>query len=203
METRNVSITLDKAREWYNSGNSSLKEVALQAFKEEELKRSYKDITSFEDACEVLDIDVTPGMLHKIEALSKASAAMYKLNIIRRALNLGQNMELTKGAIWYPYNPFITRASSYYNDELKSGKMKKVGKFVYNGDTYFLLGGGASDGGVAGLGSFDSTYGVGAADAPVWFLGCASQEIAQHMSLHFAKEIFEAKYADYVEFSWL
>ena len=35
---RNVSITLEKAQEWYNSGNDSLKEIALQAFNENELK---------------------------------------------------------------------------------------------------------------------------------------------------------------------
>ena len=30
MDTRNVTVTLDKAREWYNSGNATLREVALQ-----------------------------------------------------------------------------------------------------------------------------------------------------------------------------
>lgn len=28
MEERNITVTLDKAREWYNSGNESLKEMA-------------------------------------------------------------------------------------------------------------------------------------------------------------------------------
>lgn len=45
METRTIKITLDKAREWYNSNNSPLKEIALQAFSEKELKiPSYDDI---------------------------------------------------------------------------------------------------------------------------------------------------------------
>ena len=34
---RNITITFEKAREWYNSGNTSLKEIALQAFSKEEL----------------------------------------------------------------------------------------------------------------------------------------------------------------------
>ena len=34
---RNITVTLEKAREWYNSGNTSLKEIALQAFSKEEL----------------------------------------------------------------------------------------------------------------------------------------------------------------------
>lgn len=32
METRNIAITIKKAKEWYYSSNQSLKEVALQAF---------------------------------------------------------------------------------------------------------------------------------------------------------------------------
>ena len=34
---RNITVTLEKTREWYNSGYSSLKEIALQAFSKEEL----------------------------------------------------------------------------------------------------------------------------------------------------------------------
>ena len=34
---RNITVTLEKAREWYNSGYSSLKEIALQAFSKKEL----------------------------------------------------------------------------------------------------------------------------------------------------------------------
>ena len=37
MEERNVKLTLEKAKEWYKKGGE-LKEVALQAYKEEELK---------------------------------------------------------------------------------------------------------------------------------------------------------------------
>ena len=39
METRYVTVSLEKAREWYNSNNSSLKEIALQAFNKEELEQ--------------------------------------------------------------------------------------------------------------------------------------------------------------------
>lgn len=37
MKERNVTITLDKAIEWFNSSNATLKEIALQAFGKEEL----------------------------------------------------------------------------------------------------------------------------------------------------------------------
>lgn len=37
MEKRNISISLDEAKEWYKSGNNILKELALKAYSEEEL----------------------------------------------------------------------------------------------------------------------------------------------------------------------
>lgn len=39
MEERYVTISFGKAKEWYKSNNSSLKEIALQAFTEEELEQ--------------------------------------------------------------------------------------------------------------------------------------------------------------------
>ena len=38
MKERNITITIDKAREWYNSENDTLKKIALQAFSKNELK---------------------------------------------------------------------------------------------------------------------------------------------------------------------
>ena len=47
METRNITITLEKAIELYNSGNESLKDLALQAFSKEDLMNNFRDITTF------------------------------------------------------------------------------------------------------------------------------------------------------------
>lgn len=46
MEKRNISISLEKAREWYEGGNITLKQLALEAYSEEELKEeiAYSDI---------------------------------------------------------------------------------------------------------------------------------------------------------------
>lgn len=38
MEKRNITITLDKAKEWYNSDNTTLKDLALQAFSRDEIR---------------------------------------------------------------------------------------------------------------------------------------------------------------------
>lgn len=37
MEARNISVTFEQAREWYNSGNSTLRTLALNAYTESEL----------------------------------------------------------------------------------------------------------------------------------------------------------------------
>ena len=45
MEKRNIQISLEEAKEWYNSGNSFKKELALKAYKEIELSiTTYSDV---------------------------------------------------------------------------------------------------------------------------------------------------------------
>lgn len=44
MEKRNIQISLEEAREWYNSGDSFKKELALKAYKKEELEETYLNI---------------------------------------------------------------------------------------------------------------------------------------------------------------
>ena len=43
-EKRNISISLEEAKEWYNSGNSFKRELALKAYKKEELEETYLNI---------------------------------------------------------------------------------------------------------------------------------------------------------------
>ena len=206
MKERNVTVTLNKAKEWFNSGNATLKEIALQAFDKDELTYNFKNITTFNKACEVLGFDYVgiTAMVLSIARFSKSSAAMFKLNIIRKALNLGQDLNLTKDPedsyIHYPYNPFVTKNSTYYKGKINSGKMEVIGKIKSKGEEYNVLGGDASNGGYAGLGRFRSDYGVGSADATFGFLGCANEEIAQHLGKYFGMLIIEAMYGDMVDF---
>lgn len=209
MMTRNVTLTLEKAREWFNSGNAELKEIALQAFTEKELATpNFKIIKTFEDAMNALQFENTSksfvwNHIKQVARISIASAAIIKLNIIRRALNLGENMEFTKGNIYYPYNPFITKSSTYYDNEIKEGLMSVVAEFEYKDQRYRLMGGVAGGGSASGLGCFGSYGGVSFADSAVSFLGCATREIAQHFGKYFAKEIFDAKYGDTVKYQWI
>ena len=206
MEERTITITLDKAKEWYHSGNNALKEVALQAFDENKLIINFKNITTFRKACDVLYINYNTVsiIINRMIKFSKASAAMFKLNIIRKALNLGQDLHLTKNPensyIYYPYNPFITKSSTYCKSEINSGKMEVIGKIKSEGEEYNILCGYAVLGVNNGLGSFTFYDEVGFADASIGFLGCASKEITQHLGKYFGMLITEAKYGDLSDF---
>lgn len=204
MIKRNVSITLEKAQEWYNSGNDSLKEIALQAFNESELKFDFRKIKSLSDACSVLGLNYNVILSETcyMKSISRASAAMFNLNIIKKALNLGKELSFTKNPedsyICYPFNPIIRRDSIYYSDELKDGKIKIVGKFKVEGETYLILGDSAiaSITSFSGLGALNPKNGSCQAFSNTAFLGCASREIAEHFSRYFGTLITEAKYGD-------
>ena len=210
MKERNITVTLNKAKEWFNSGNATLKEIALQAFSEEELTTfDFTKIKTFEDALTALGYKESTKVyirntINDISMYSRASAAMTKLNIIRKALNLGQDLHLTKNPkgsrIYYPYNSFVTKSSTYYKSEINSGKMEVIGKIKSEGEEYNVLGVLAYDSSHVGLGGFHSYDGVGFAYAGIGFLGCASKEIAQHFGKYFGMLITEAKYGDIVDF---
>ena len=207
METhKKIDVSLDEAKKWFNSGNATLKEIALKAFSKDKLTCNFKNITTFKKACEALGLnyDDVFYITRNIAIISKASAAMFKLNIIRKALNLGQDLYLTKNPedsyIYYPYNPFVTKSSTYYESNINSGKMEVIGKIKSKGEEYNVLGGCTLDGGGAGLGCFGSLNGVGTAGANFGLLGCANEEIAQHLGKYFGMLITEAKYGDMIDF---
>lgn len=208
---RNIAITLEKAKEWYNSDNISLKEIALQAFSKKELDTfDFTKIKTFEDALLCFykfqsdEYYSTIESVCRLRIVSMASAAMFQLNIIRKALNLDQDLHLTKDPkdshIYYPYNPFVMKNSTYYKSELNSGKMEVIGKIKSEGTLYNVLGGCAGCYSGTGLSCFCSYGSVGFADAVVGFLGCATVEIAKHFGKYFGMLITEAKYGDMVDF---
>ena len=208
METhKKIDLSLDEARELYNSDNETMIKLALRAFPEKDLKfKHFSEITTFEDAVRTIGMNLNWAlrMVEELETASKASAAMFKLNIIRKALNLGQDLYLTKDPensyIYYPYNPFVTKSSTYYNSDINSGKMEVIGKIKSEGKEYNVLGGHAYNGSFAGLGNLRSCNGVGTTDANIGFLGCANKEIAKHFSKYFGMLITEAKYSDLPDF---
>ena len=204
-----IRLTLDEARELYKSNNETLMGLALQAFPEDVLNpTSFDKIKSFEDAITVLgmDVDDENAIVNTLKERSKAMAAMYKLNIIRKALNLGQNLHLIKSAnecslVYCPKNPFIAKGSTYYKNDIKCFRMEIIGRFNNDGIEYFVLNGDPGISGHSGLAVYDGLICVAHAKTEFSFLGCASAEIAEHFGKYFGMLITEAKYGDVDDFT--
>ena len=197
-----INVTLDEAREWYNSGNETLKELALKCFPLRKLNtHNFENIKTFEDAVNELgkDIEHANFIVNVLEHQSKASAAMYKLNIVRKALNLEQDLHLTKDPeksyIYHPYNPFAAKDSADFRNKHKFSKLEIIGKIKIKKEEHYVLGGGSNIGGYTVLGDWDYYNGIGYVTAAIG-LGCASEEIAQHLSRYFGMLITEAKFGD-------
>lgn len=203
MEKRNIEITLETAKEWYNS-NLILRDIALQAFNEGELKYNFKDIKTFDDAVKVLEYNKVAinNIIRDINCYSRASAAMFKLSIIRKALNLGQDLYFIKDPknshIYFPYNPFVTKYSDYYDKDICLGTMEIIGK-IKSKEEYYVLGGGVSSSSGAGLGRLRNK-GIGGTDVKTALFGCVSKEVTKHFSKYFGMLITEAKYGDLPDF---
>lgn len=204
-----IRLTLDEARELYKSNNETLMGLALQAFPEDVLNPTpFNKIKSFEDAITVLGMDVDDEnyTVNTLKERSKAIAAMYKLNIIRKALNLGQNLHLIKSTnedslVYCPKNPFIAKGSTYYKNDIEWCRMEIIGRFNNDGIEYFVLNGDPTIGGHSGLAIYDGLICVAHAKTDFAFLGCASAEIAEHFGKYFGMLITEAKYGDVDDFT--
>ena len=202
-------VTIDAARDTYYSANNTLKDLALKVFSEDELNQStYSEIKTFEDAVTVLgmSIDDENSIVNTLKKRSKAMAAMYKLNIIRKALNLGQNLHLIKSAnedslVYCPKNPFIAKGSTYYKNDIEWCRMEIIGRFNNDGIEYFVLNGDPGISGHSGLAVYDGLICVAHAKTEFAFLGCASAEIAEHFGKYFGMLITEAKYGDVDDFT--
>jgi hypothetical protein len=193
METRNISLTLEKAKEWYNSGSANLKEVALQAYSEQELKtEDWERIKTFKDACKALGINSSSFNLFGDfgQNIRDHLKAIYKLDIIRQALNKGYEPSLVHGTVYYPWVRFY-KSYDDAKSAVRNNDWELCGKVEIEGTSYYLVGG-AYRGCGSGLSYF--SCGCGVAGARLGLLCCKSKEIAQHMSKYFAKEIFDAIY---------
>lgn len=191
---RNVKISLEKAKEWYNSGNESLREVALQTFKEEELvEKPWEKIKSFEDACMVLNIN--PFIVSYIP--SSHLKNIYKLQIIKEALNgVDWKPTLNTGTIYYPWLRYYPKGSSSISNWIPITNFKtKEDNKVYTlvgGDSFYCDN---------GMGSFWCEYGSVLYNPGL--LGCKSKEIAEYFGITFGKLIFDAIYGQYNNYTWV
>lgn len=90
METRNISVTLEQAIKWYNSGNATLRELALNAYTKEELELNYSLIDSKVDQiCTCICIPKCEGKKFQVLAKLATIAKFYNKDWKKTACNTG------------------------------------------------------------------------------------------------------------------
>lgn len=200
MKSKRIEVTLKKAKEWYNSGNSELKSLALSIYTEDELAYpEWRHIKSFGNVCDALNLSYA-NVMETIDDLNLIhtpygmhSAALYKIDLIRKALNKDANIDLFSEETVYCPILRLYKNIDVTNSVISQHTGWKIEtKFDYNNQTYYLVSGDASayrtdDANDLSTSSiFVSSY--------VGLFGCASEAIAKHMSKYFWKYIFEVCY---------
>ena len=203
-------ISLDVARIMYKTDNEELKKVALEAYDEDEIIGNFRHILSFADACDALDIHYSNALkiLEEMEIASMASSAMFKLNIIRKALNMKYELSLTKKTytnegdminIYYPYVAIVSKDYKRLNSLIKEDNVEVIGKIKADGEGFSVIGGYSNASDYDNLCNFSYDIKIGYNDANTAFLGCATEEIANYFSSRFGMLIVQAQYADMVK----
>ena len=90
METRNISVTLEQAIKWYNSGNATLRELALNAYAKDELELDYNSIDrEVDQICTCVCIPKCEGKKFQVLAKLATIAKYYNKDWEKTACNIG------------------------------------------------------------------------------------------------------------------
>ena len=128
MEERNIKVSLKQAMEWYNSDNSTLKTLALSAYKEEELTPlAYKAIRN--------KVDLSFPSIEVPNAYKKKIQALCKLLVIASYLNDG--WEKSSGNIAYFLSKKVDSASNTIKKYGIEITIYSHGDLEYPGIVYF------------------------------------------------------------------
>lgn len=126
LETRSFKLTLSQAKDWFKSGNFTLKTLALSVFSEDELVSSYKDIIDLVNTDSVT-VQVPEELTNRIIVYSKLLIASEYFNSIHRY----------KNEHWF----IGELANPYYNpsnlNKYKGFTLVKHQKAIYAGIIYF------------------------------------------------------------------
>lgn len=194
MEKRTIKISIETARDWYRGSNDSLKTLALQAFKEDELKPSYQNIKTLTDVKRVLNIsDSNWNNINNIPVTEAKYSALVAL--IRKALHIGVNTSLWTGNYYYPYF-YIGKSENVKKYTSYNCKNIEVIEKFPTGETSLSVGGRVHVGSDAGLACFYGYLSVGSPGTDVGALGCISKEIAEHFGKYFGHYILKSWYGD-------
>ena len=157
MEERNVKISLEKAREWYNQGGE-LKELALSAFTEKEIKEIVLP-NSWEEFCKMYPVKLDEWYIDSNSNLkthicgtrfckeyknvlpsfqaAKAHLAYMMLHQLRDCYRQGwlpdwSDAYQNKWAIFYTYNKYVIEQNSFSSHFLSFQSEEIAEKFLDN-----------------------------------------------------------------------
>lgn len=153
----------------------------------------WKSITTFGDASFYVK-NYLPECEDLITSYTRAMPDSYELSvvcyrIVVAALTNNEKRHLTTGDKWYPVVQFCRP-----KDKNNCWGSVLIGTIESEGARYSVVGGNATNGATAGLGSFYSLGGVSYSSAPFGFRSVSSKEIAEHISTYFGKLLFEVHY---------
>lgn len=200
METRIINVSLEEARKWYNSNDKSLKEMALRVFTEEELcPEEFMKIKTFNDAIKFLSLNYATVKQELDCIKDKYIKAVYKLNIIKKALNSNWEPSLIKGNVFCPTIRLYPKDEAYK----KARNMNWIvgGDLIIEGKEYTIIG--EVSGYFSNYGLCTQSCGYGDVRPTMGLFGCKSMGIVKHMIKYFSKELFDATYMQYNNYKWI
>lgn len=138
IETRNISITLEQAMEWYNSGNATLRTLALNAYTKDELELNYGLIESKVDqACGCFNTPMYEQKKFQVLAKLAIIAKHYNKNWKKTTCNTGYFLsnynngnspvvECCKGIGVYQHNTVQYAGVVYFKNQEDAIKAVKI-----------------------------------------------------------------------------
>ena len=121
MEKRNIQISLEEAREWYNSGDSFKKELALKAYKEIELSTTtYSDVRALLRNTDIADSIAKGEVYRKLLNVAKCFNSAYDIEYNSRMCKqnyyiITKEKERTSIS-YFKYKDFFINKNVYKSD---------------------------------------------------------------------------------------
>ena len=119
MEKRNIQISLEEAREWYNSGDSFKRELALKAYSETELSiNTYINILALLKDEVIANSKEKAGIYRKLLNVAKYYNGLYPIEY-NSLLDKQQYYIITKegaSTLYFKYKDFVINKSVCKSD---------------------------------------------------------------------------------------
>ena len=118
-EKRNIQISLEEAREWYNSGDSFKRELALKAYKEIELSiTTYSDVRASLRNTDIADSIAKGEVYRKLLNVAKCFNSAYNIEYNSRICRQNYYIITKKSTLasFVKYKDFSINKNEYKSD---------------------------------------------------------------------------------------